>query len=167
MTQTDAALLLEDDQRPTRVRVVGGGEVAASLGQLARVLHWDCTIVERVEDHEDLASTDALIVLSHDLEIACPALCRGLAAHLPYVGAMGSQTTQRHRRQWLMGHRISPELIDQVRGPAGLDIGADGPAEIALSIMAEVAAVRTGSRGGSISGRGRPVDHESAECPGG
>lgn len=173
MTQTGEHDLLDLDRAHPRVRVVGGGEVAAALGQLARVLRWDCTIVERSGEQDDLAFTDAMIVLSHDLEIAGAALTCGLNAHLDYVGGMGSRTTQRRRREWLMAHRVNPDLIDQIHGPAGLDIGADGPAEIALSIMAEINATRTGSSGGSISARRGSSDRVDqtaggpTDCPGG
>ncbi len=173
MTQIDQRDLRradpDDDERPRpQVRVVGGGEVAAALGQMARVLHWDCTIVERAADATELARTDALVVLSHDVEIAGAALSCGLAARLAYVGGMGSRTTQRRRREWLMAHRVAPEQIDQIHGPAGLDIGADAPAEIALSIMAEINATRTGSSGGPISGRPRvDLGSTGSDCPGG
>ncbi|MBA8792777.1 xanthine dehydrogenase accessory factor [Friedmanniella endophytica] len=136
---------------PIRLRVVGGGEIAVALAQLASVLRWDCTICERLDDADDLRGTHALVVLSHDLEVAGTALCRGLAGPLDYVGGLGGHTTQRLRRDWLRSRRVDPQRIDRIHGPAGLDIGASAPVEIALAIVAEIVAVRHGAAGGPLS----------------
>ncbi|HLC34800.1 MAG TPA: XdhC family protein, partial [Anaerolineales bacterium] len=72
-----------------------------------------------------------------------------------YVGALGSQRTQRLRRERLRASGVSEEHLARMRAPIGLDLGGRSPAEIALSIMAEIVAVRSGSS--SAVGAGSPT----------
>jgi xanthine/CO dehydrogenase XdhC/CoxF family maturation factor len=153
--------------------VVGDGEVAAALETLATTLGWTPVVVTSLEDVEAaLARADSVVVLSHHDGTDGPALAAALAAGKDYVGAMGSRRTQARRRQWMLEHGVEAALAASVRGPAGLDIGADTPAEIALSILAEIVATRRGVTGaGSISDRSGPVHPDlppgTAVCPGG
>ena len=83
---------------------------------------------------------------------------------------MGSRKTQQSRRDYLTEHGVGEEQQGRVRGPAGLDIGADGPGEIALSILAELVATVRGRAGtGSLSDRDGPIHPElgpgEAFCP--
>jgi xanthine/CO dehydrogenase XdhC/CoxF family maturation factor len=153
--------------------VVGDADVAHALEQMATALRWRTVVVSSVDDAvAALDHADSVVVLSHDDGTDGPALAAALAAGKQYVGAMGSRRTQARRRAWMLEHGVEPSLADSVRGPAGLDIGADTPAEIALSILAEIVAGRRGARGaGSISDRSGPVHPDlppgTATCPGG
>jgi xanthine dehydrogenase accessory factor len=91
----------------------------------------------------------AVVTLSHEARLDDPALHAALSGPAFYVGALGSRKTQAARRERLgaLGHDAA--ALARLHGPVGLAIGAIGPQEIALSIMAEIVAVRRGSRLGS------------------
>jgi xanthine dehydrogenase accessory factor len=67
-----------------------------------------------------------------------------------YVGAIGSRRTQERRRELLAEEGVADEDIDRISGPIGLDVGAETPAETAVSILAEILAVRAGRSGGRL-----------------
>ena len=77
-----------------------------------------------------------MVTLSHDPKIDDPALIAALAAPTGYVAALGSRKSQTARLERLAAAGFSPENLARIEGPAGLDLGAIGPAEIALSIAA-------------------------------
>ena len=89
-----------------------------------------------------LSRLDKLVVTSHDAELGGRALAAGLDSDVGYVGALGSRQTQQSRADWLAYRGITD--LGRIHGPAGLDIGADTPAEIAVSILAEALAVKKG-----------------------
>ena len=124
-----------------RVFVVGGGLIAEALAGLAAVLGWECTTLGELAE-VSLSAADAVVVLDHDLDVSGRALSAALAAPTGYVGALGSRHTQAARARWLAEHRVTG--LERIHGPAGLDIGSRTPGEIALSILAEALAVRTG-----------------------
>jgi xanthine dehydrogenase accessory factor len=149
---------------PTLV-VVGEGLIADALVAVADLLGWRSTVSNDVEESSSLAATlrtgDGLVVLSHDLTIAGPVLRAGIASPMSYLGALGSRHTQSTRKDWLLANGVDHTGIAKIHGPAGLDIGALTPEEIALSITAEMLAARTGREGaalrnstGSIHGAG-------------
>jgi xanthine dehydrogenase accessory factor len=82
------------------------------------------------------------VVLSHDLALSGRALQAALAAEVGYLGALGSRHTQAARAGWLTEHGASADQMARIHGPAGLPIGSRTPAEIALSILAEMVQVR-------------------------
>jgi xanthine dehydrogenase accessory factor len=92
-------------------------------------------------------------VLAHEDRFDLPALAGALASDAFYVGAIGSRRTQAARREKLLELGVGEDAIDRIHGPAGLDVGADTPAETAVSILAEILAVRAGREGGSLRGR--------------
>jgi xanthine dehydrogenase accessory factor len=94
---------------------------------------------------------DAVLVIDHDPFVATPALAAALARNIGYVGALGSRRTQQHRRQHLADVGVSTDAIERLHGPAGLDIGARNPAEIAVSIVAEMIAARAGRSGEALT----------------
>jgi xanthine dehydrogenase accessory factor len=129
-----------------KLLIIGAGINAEALDSAAALLGWHTT---RINDASSaigliagLAAMDNVVVMSHDNELAGPALEAALSSDVGYIGALGSRRTQHSRAQWLADRGITE--IDRIHGPAGLDIGANTPAEIAVSILAE--AVGTKSR---------------------
>ncbi|MBD0330106.1 MAG: XdhC family protein, partial [Thermoleophilia bacterium] len=73
-----------------------------------------------------------------------------LASDAFYVGALGSRRTQARRRERLAAAGVDAEQLERLAGPCGLDIGASTPAETAVSILAEILAVRASRSGGPL-----------------
>jgi xanthine/CO dehydrogenase XdhC/CoxF family maturation factor len=162
---------------PHAVLVVGDGEVARALSSVSQTLGWEPLVVDTLADAlAALPRCESVVVLSHHDGVDGPALAAALQhGGASYIGAMGSRRTQARRRAWMLDNGTPEDAVDSIRGPAGLDIGADTPGEIALSITAEIVAVRrrgaVGSLGGSLSERPGPIHPDlppgTAECPAG
>jgi xanthine dehydrogenase accessory factor len=86
----------------------------------------------------------AVVVLSHDAKLDDAALIAALRSEAFYVGALGSRKTHAARAERLNEAGVTAAAIARIHAPIGLDIGAQGAAEIALSIIAEIAAVQRG-----------------------
>ena len=144
--------------------VVGDGPVSEALAGMADQLGWRTTVAATLaEATAAVPSARAVVVTSHDDEVDAATIAAALDARVDYLGAMGSRARQSRRREWLLAHGVAEERLAEVRGPAGLDIGADTPAEIALSILAElVATVRGVATAGSISDRAGPIHPDKA-----
>ncbi len=110
------------------------------------IVAWPEDVLERVQpDH-----ATAVVVLTHDEKFDLPALTGTLGTNAFYVGALGSRRNQEKRRERLLDAGVSEEALERIHGPAGLDLGAHTPAETALSILAEILAVRAGRAGGAL-----------------
>lgn len=152
-----------------RLYIVGGAHVAVALSQLANVLGFRVTLVdpreafatrERFPNVEAIShrypdelfaemgldSHSYIAILTHDPKIDDPALRAALPANVPYIGILSSRRTHARRVERLTSEGIDPMLLQQIRTPIGLEIGARTPEEIALAIMAEIIAVRNGVR---------------------
>lgn len=155
------------------VLIVGEGPVAEALVPMVSSLGWTTvTAADLAAVEAALGEADAVVVTSHHEDVDGPAIRAALAAGVPYVGGMGSRRTQARRRDWLLANGVEEAALAAVRAPIGLDIGADAPGEIAVSVLAEIIAVRRGAGGvASISSRDGAIhpDQEpgSAYCPGG
>ena len=151
-------------RRPTLL-VFGGVHVAMPLVKLAKVLGFRTIVAdgreafltrERFPDADELIagwpeqvfaqvgidSATCICVLTHDPKFDEPALDTALRSPAAYVGVIGSKKTQALRRERLAQAGFTEEEIARVHGPIGLDLGGRDPAEIALSILAEITAVR-------------------------
>ena len=161
---------------PLRLVIVGATDTAEALCRLAGALGWRTVAVdprpalateerlpsagERVVAWPDealelleLDADTAVIVLTHEERLDVPALTAALASDAFYVGAIGSRKTQAKRRERLLEEEVTEEALDRLSGPAGLDLGAQTPAETAVSILAEILAVRAGRGGGRLRDR--------------
>jgi xanthine dehydrogenase accessory factor len=130
---------------PTLV-LAGGGPVLGALEQMAPLLGWR---VQRAGDPPTarglvvgLGPPDSVVLAMHDVELAGPVLSATLDGQAGYVAALGSRAMQATRETWLVDRGV--EGIERIHTPAGLDIGADGPAEVAVAILAQAIAARSG-----------------------
>ena len=112
------------------------------------LVEWPDEVLARVEPDEDTA----VVVLSHEDRFDIPALKGALETNAFYVGALGARRNQERRRERLLEEGVAEEDVERIAGPAGLDIGADSTAEMALSILAEILARRSGRSGGPLKG---------------
>jgi xanthine dehydrogenase accessory factor len=141
-----------------RLLIVGAVQIAQALAELARTLGIATTVIDprarflteerfpgvTLDDRWPDEAIEALkpgpatavVTLSHDIKIDDPALIAALATNAPYVGALGSRRSHAARRERLSAAGLSTEQIDRIDAPVGIDIGAIGPSEIALSIAA-------------------------------
>ena len=159
-----------------RLLVVGATDAAEELARAANALGWRTAVLdprpalatrERLPSPDELtvawpdeleAGADtAVVVLTHEERLDVPALTKALASDAFYVGAIGSRRTQEKRRERLLEAGLDEEQLDRLAGPAGLDLGAHTPAETAVSILAEVLAVRAGRDGGRLVERRGPI----------
>jgi xanthine dehydrogenase accessory factor len=124
--------------------IVGNGPVAGPLRAAADLLGWRTQIVTDARGATGLiaglAALDKVVVMGHDDDLAGSALAAALAGEVGYIGALGSRRMQQSRADWLAYRGVTD--LDRIHGPAGLDIGAGTPAEIAVSIVAEALAAR-------------------------
>ncbi|TMM33256.1 MAG: XdhC family protein [Actinobacteria bacterium] len=158
---------------PPRLLVFGAVDLAEELCRAAKGLGWRTIVADararfatpdRIPSADELAvawpeetlerfepdDRTAVIVLTHEDRWDVPALAGALASEAFYVGALGSRRTQERRREQLLETGVSDEQLERLCGPAGLDLGAATPAETALSILAEILAVRAGREGGRL-----------------
>ncbi|MDB5999352.1 MAG: Xanthine and dehydrogenase maturation factor, XdhC/CoxF family [Rhizobacter sp.] len=151
---------------PVRLLVVGAVHIAQALVPAARLVGFEVTVIDPraafaseqrfpgvplIVDEPSLAlrlagldRRCAVIALSHDSEIDDAALIKALRSKAFYVGALGRRKTHKARLKRLHDAKLTPALTARLHGPAGLGIGAIGPAEIAASIVAQVIAVLRG-----------------------
>ena len=147
---------------PRRLLIVGAVQIAQRLAALAGTLGIAVVVIDprgrflTAERFPGVALDDrwpdeavaawkpgpatAVVTLSHDPKIDDPALVAALATGAGYVGALGSRRSHAARRDRLAALGMDAALLDRIDGPVGLDIGAIGPAEIALSIAAAMVA---------------------------
>jgi xanthine dehydrogenase accessory factor len=158
---------------PPRLLVFGAVDTAEALCRAARSLGWRTIVSDargKFASSERLPSADeivvawpdetlagvqpdhqtAIVVLTHDERFDVPALKGALETEAFYIGALGSRRNQAKRRERLLDEGVEESRLERIQGPAGLDIGADTPAETALSILAEILAVRARREGGRL-----------------
>jgi xanthine dehydrogenase accessory factor len=159
--------------RPPRLVVVGAVDTGEALCAAARALGWHTVCVdararfatpERMPSAEEIVVAwpdeafaeleldrdTAVVVLTHDDKFDVPALAAALRSDAFYVGALGSRVAQANRRDRLLEAGLTLDELARLHGPAGLDIGAESPAETALSILAEALATRADRAGGPL-----------------
>ncbi|MFS8531837.1 XdhC family protein [Sphaerobacter thermophilus] len=164
---TTADVYIESHRPPRRMIIVGAVHTAIPLERFARELGYHTIVVdareffatrERFPDAGELIvgwpdevlsqlplgpETD-IVLLSHDPKFEDPALEVALRSRAGYIGAMGSKKTSAERNERLRAAGFTEEQIARIHGPIGINIGARTPGEIAVSILAEIIAVRRG-----------------------
>ncbi len=163
-----------------RLIVFGAVDLAASLCDVARAIGWRPYVCDprsrfatraRFPNAEEVVDAwpdeafarvggidraTAIAVLTHDPKLDDAALTVALRSPALYVGAMGSRRAQERRRERLLAAGITDEELGRLAAPIGLDLGALSPQETALSVVAEIVALRHGRSGGRLSeARGR------------
>jgi xanthine dehydrogenase accessory factor len=108
----------------------------------------------------------ALIILTHDVKFDIPVLQMALRTDAGYIGAMGSRRTHANRIEELRRVGITDAELARISAPIGLDIGARTPEETAISIAAEIVALRERRRGGRLSEGTLPVHNDRAAAAG-
>lgn len=152
---------------PRRIAIVGAVHIAQELVPMATRAGFDVTVIDPREafasperfpgvnlstDWPDKAMQaleidprTAIVTLTHDPKLDDPALDVALASDAFYVGALGSKRTQAKRVTRLTEAGFTRDQIGRIHGPIGLDIRAQSPAEIAVSILAQIIAVQRGA----------------------
>ncbi len=165
LTLPNAEVFIEVSLPAPTLVMIGGVHIAIALAALAKTLGYRTIVIDPRRafgsqarfPHADqliqawpdealeqiqLDAGCAVAMLTHDPKLDDPALKVALPSPAFYVGALGSRKTQAARRERLLAGGLDPALLERLRGPIGLDIGAQTPEEIALSILAEVVAAR-------------------------
>jgi xanthine dehydrogenase accessory factor len=160
-------VFLESHLPPPHLVVIGAVHIAIPLVTFGQTLGYRTTVIDAraqfatderfphadrlIEAWPDEALTQlnlhpgvAAVCLAHDPKFEDPAMEVLLRSDVGYIGAVGSRATSAERRERLKATGFSDEQLDRIHGPVGLNIGGKTPEEIALSIMAEIVAVRRG-----------------------
>ncbi|WP_314196364.1 XdhC family protein [uncultured Arthrobacter sp.] len=165
-------LLVESRLPQARLLVFGANDFGAALVPAAKLLGYRVTLCdarpafaaqERFAAADEVATdwphrylaaeaaagrTDSrtvICVLTHDPKFDIPLLQEALALDVAFVGALGSRRSHRQRIDGLLEAGVAPERLARLHSPIGLDLGAVTPAEVAVSITAELIAARSGS----------------------
>lgn len=165
----EVTVLIETYPPPPHLIIVGAVHTAIPLTTCAKQLGFRVTVVdprgtfatrERFPDADELVvewpdealprlrldRSTYVAVLTHDPKLDDPAVQIALAHPVRYVGAIGSPKTQANRKRVLREAGISDEALSRIHGPIGLPLGSKTPAEIAISILAEMIATRRGTQ---------------------
>lgn len=158
---------------PQHLVIFGAVHVAQPLSRYAQDLAFRVTVVDArtaLATEERFPNVDRLIrawpkdayqqltigrntwiaILSHDPKFDEPAILGALETEARYIGAVGSRKTNADRRERLRASGVAEEDLARLHGPIGLDIGGQTPEEMAISILAEMIAIRYGRDGGML-----------------
>jgi xanthine dehydrogenase accessory factor len=158
---------IESHLPPRRMVIVGAVHTAIHLVTFAKEFDCRTTVIDAREmfatrerfPHADellvgwpdevlpdlnLGPQTDIVMLAHDPKFEDPAMEVALNSRAGYIGAMGSKNTSAERNERLKARGFTEEQIARIHGPVGLNLGGKTPPEVALSIMAEIVAVRRG-----------------------
>lgn len=178
LTYGEIEVFIDAFPAPPTLLIFGAVHLAMPLSRFAKELGFRVIVVDprvRFATRERFPAADEVIVaypqeaaltmdastfvavLSHDPKLDEPALIRALRSRARYIGALGSRRTGLARRERLRRQGLTEEQQRRIRTPIGLDLGARTPEEEALSILAEMLAVKYGREGGPLSVREGPI----------
>jgi xanthine dehydrogenase accessory factor len=182
VTEDGYEVFIESFAPPPQMIIFGAVDFTAALVKAAKVLGYRVIVCdarpvfatrsrfpladEVVNDWPDrflsarggsLGPRDAVCVLTHDAKFDVPAITSAVKTAVGYIGAMGSRRTTDTRNKRLVDAGLSADQLDRVMGPIGIDIGARTPEETAISIVAEIIAVRTGRPVASLRDAAGPI----------
>jgi xanthine dehydrogenase accessory factor len=180
--QREVSVFIESFAPPPRMIIFGAVDFTAALARVAKILGYRVTVCdarpvfathgrfpmadEVVVDWPnrylakvgaDLGPRNAVCVLTHDPKFDVPAIVAALETDIGYLGAMGSRRTHEDRVSRLREAGVSEADLERVMAPIGLDIGARTPEETAVSICAEMIALRTGRTAPSLRDAEGPI----------
>lgn len=178
----DVSVFIESFVRPPRMLIFGAVDFTAALARNAKLLGYEVTVCDArpifatkarfpmadsvVNDWPDrhlaavgaeLGPRDAICVLTHDTKFDVPALVSACATSVGYIGAMGSRRTHEKRVVRLREAGLVDADIDRIMSPIGLDLGARTPEETAITVCAEIIALRTGRPAPSLRDGTGPI----------
>jgi xanthine dehydrogenase accessory factor len=160
-------IFVEAIEGPLQVVIFGAVETAEHLCAFGRQLGWHTAVVdarpalaraERIPSADEILNAwpdevaeriddrTVVVTLSHEERLDIPAVAAALERNARYVGAIGARRTQERRRAALAELGFAEADLAKIRGPAGLDLGGRAPAQVALSIAAEIVSVTSGGR---------------------
>ncbi|MGF1597425.1 MAG: XdhC family protein [Acidimicrobiales bacterium] len=167
--QEEVMVFVESFAPPPQMLIFGAVDFTASLSRVAKVLGYRVTVCDarpvfattqrfphadevvvdwphRLLDKvgAELGLRDAICVLTHDAKFDVPAIIAALGTEAGYLGAMGSRRTTDDRNERLRAEGVTDTQIERIMAPIGLDLGARTPEETAISICAEIIALRSG-----------------------
>ncbi|MEX2652029.1 MAG: XdhC family protein [Acidimicrobiia bacterium] len=132
--------------------VIGSTPVADALIELATLVGWQTRVLTDAASATGVIATlsplDKVVVTAHDLDLAGAALMAALESEVGYIGSLGAHRMQETRADWLAYRGVTD--LSRIHGPAGFDIGAESPAEIAVSILAEAIAANIADRARAV-----------------
>ncbi len=158
-----------------RILIIGAGQLSQYLAQMAQALDYSITVCDPRAEYADtwnvegamldrgmpddvaltmnLDSHSAVVAVTHDPKLDDLALMEALKSPAFYVGALGSRLNSQKRHERLMTFDLTAGELSRLHGPIGLNIGSKTPPEIAVSILAEMTAVRHGVNLGQVGVR--------------
>lgn len=177
---SDAKVFVEAFAPPSRLFIVGATHAAVALCRMAKLVGFHVTVVdprsvyatrERLPeadeirrawpdqglDENELDAYSYLVSLTHDAKFDQPTLLKALRSSARYIGAIGSRSTHTRRKEQLREQGFTDDDLARIHSPIGLDIGSRTPEEIAVSILAEILAVRSGRAGAPLKERKAPI----------
>ena len=180
--QDEVSVFVESFAPPPRMVIFGAVDFTAALARVAKVLGYRVTVCDAREVFAtpkrfpmadevvvewpdrllgrigpELGPRDAVCVLTHDPKFDVPAIVGAVATRVGYLGAMGSRKTHDKRLERLREEGVAEDELARVMAPIGLDLGSRSPEETAISICAEIIALRTGKAAPSLRDRDGPI----------
>ena len=167
--EDEVSVFIESFAPPPQMLIFGAVDFTAALANVSKFLGYRVTVCDarpmfatkkrfpradvvavdwpnRLLDEvgPQLSERDAIAVLTHDAKFDIPAITSALQTNVGYIGVMGSRRTHDDRTKRLIDAGLTNEELDRLRSPIGIDLGGRTPEETAISIVAEIIALRTG-----------------------
>ena len=182
--ENDLTVFIESQAPPPRMIIFGAVDFTAALARTAKLLGYHVVVADarpvfatrkrfpmadKIEVAwpdavfdiygAELGPRDAVAILPHDNKFDVPAVVRALETRVGYIGVMGSRRTHENRTARLREAGVTDEGLDRLRSPLGIDIGGRTPEETAISICAEIIALRSGRKVSALRDTEGPI-HE-------